>query len=537
MLTPDGWDSARFLELVLNFGSFPFPVLFLPSRTPQGHNAGRWALRRRQKLKAMKTSLQWVIFFTLFLAGCSASKAISTADRLPLPTQTVIVEFTSLPKTAIQPTSILASSATGTINSLLSACPSGNPELKPNFSQQITKDSPGLGEPILAFLNNGGTTQAVINALSWTDQQDLSPDLKYDDSIKNKDDFNKSHLFEQDLTGDGIPEFIVSRVNLYILGCRNQKYELLLQLNNDDWVNRVAAPWITAIDDLNSDGTPEIVVKSYYDMTGTAFRVFEWQGDQFYSLINAKSTSNYFTESDAIAIPMGELILANVDKNETKELIAQGYKLFPHGLPSRGEKYTYGWNRKNFVLLSKEFSKPIYRFEAVQDGDRYSLTGNYDKAISFYQDGIFSDKLDWWSSERNQYEVDCFSSKPNCPGFPVPPSPDPKEYYNLAAYSRFRIMVTYVLRGWLSDAETVYNELQKQFPPGQTGNAYAEMASRFWNEYQASENMEKACSKAIEYAKSNPTGVLSYLGNGDYALAYYGEQSLSYTAEDVCPFK
>jgi hypothetical protein len=29
---PDGWDSARFLELVLNFGSFPFRELFLPSR-------------------------------------------------------------------------------------------------------------------------------------------------------------------------------------------------------------------------------------------------------------------------------------------------------------------------------------------------------------------------------------------------------------------------------------------------------------------------------------------------------------------------
>jgi hypothetical protein len=29
---PDGWDSARFLELVLNFGSFPFLSLFLSSR-------------------------------------------------------------------------------------------------------------------------------------------------------------------------------------------------------------------------------------------------------------------------------------------------------------------------------------------------------------------------------------------------------------------------------------------------------------------------------------------------------------------------
>jgi len=29
---PDGWDSARFLGLVLSFGSFPFRELVLPSR-------------------------------------------------------------------------------------------------------------------------------------------------------------------------------------------------------------------------------------------------------------------------------------------------------------------------------------------------------------------------------------------------------------------------------------------------------------------------------------------------------------------------
>ena len=29
---PDGWDSARFLGLVLRFGSIPFPSFFLPSR-------------------------------------------------------------------------------------------------------------------------------------------------------------------------------------------------------------------------------------------------------------------------------------------------------------------------------------------------------------------------------------------------------------------------------------------------------------------------------------------------------------------------
>lgn len=201
------------------------------------------------------------------------------------------------------------------------------------------------------------------------------------------------------------------------------------------------------------------------------------------------------------------------------------------------KQYFYSWNGLNYIFSAKEYSKPIYRFEAVQDGDRYSLIGNYDKAISSYQDAIFSDKLDWWSSERNRYEINCFGSKPNCPYFPTPPSSDPKEFFNLSAYSRFRLLLIYILRGWHSDAEVVYKELQKQFPKGQTGHAYAEMATIFWMEYQQSGNIGLSCKKAIEYTEANSIEILSYLGNGDYAIAYYGEQSLRYTAKDVCPFK
>jgi hypothetical protein len=37
MNAPDGWNWARFLELFLNFGGFPFPSVSLPSRRyPQG---------------------------------------------------------------------------------------------------------------------------------------------------------------------------------------------------------------------------------------------------------------------------------------------------------------------------------------------------------------------------------------------------------------------------------------------------------------------------------------------------------------------
>ena len=44
---PDGWDSARFFELFLSFGTplrgGPFLTRSLPSCAPEGHNASHWA--------------------------------------------------------------------------------------------------------------------------------------------------------------------------------------------------------------------------------------------------------------------------------------------------------------------------------------------------------------------------------------------------------------------------------------------------------------------------------------------------------------
>ena len=37
--------TLRVLEVILSYGKFPFPSLFLPSRTPKGHNGNRWAYR------------------------------------------------------------------------------------------------------------------------------------------------------------------------------------------------------------------------------------------------------------------------------------------------------------------------------------------------------------------------------------------------------------------------------------------------------------------------------------------------------------
>jgi hypothetical protein len=89
----------------------------------------------------------------------------------------------------------------------------------------------------------------------------------------------------------------------------------------------------------------------------------------------------------------------------------------------------------------------------------------------------------------------------------------------------------------LPEAEIVYNTLQKKYSEGQVGHAYAEMAAAFWNEYQKEKNIGQACAKAVDYATAHPGETLSYLGNGENAITYYGEQSLEYRPDDLCPFR
>src|SRR5262249_42057413 len=106
------------------------------------------------------------------------------------------------------------------------------------------------------------------------------------------------------------------------------------------------------------------------------------------------------------------------------------------GLWNRVKTTTYSWNGKFYVKAYVSRAKPQYRYQAIQDGDRETLYGHYQKAIAFYQEAIFNPDLDWMSSERVLYQINIDSSYYHHPT-PTPqptPVPDESEYPRLAAY-------------------------------------------------------------------------------------------------------
>jgi hypothetical protein len=191
---------------------------------------------------------------------------------------------------------------------------------------------------------------------------------------------------------------------------------------------------------------------------------------------------------------------------------------------------TYEWDGQYFTLKNDEYTPPVYRFQAIQDADREVVNGYFDRALVLYQDASFSNKLEWWSPERRTYETNpLYFSTPETPE----PTPivDNTEYPKLAAYAYYRIMLLHIVRGYESDAGTVYITLQQKFGTDPNGRPYVEMATAFWEAYQSTHKMYDGCAAAIQYAAEH-SEILIPLGSD-----YHGSQSHTYVPADVCPFR
>ena len=278
--------------------------------------------------------------------------------------------------------------------------------------------------------------------------------------------------------------------------------------------------------DMNLNGLPELVI-FHGDAADREIDIWEWNGDGF-DWTNREELGQWSRPSCSVLIGPNSFHIEDTNGDGLLELVLeQGFPLesiFDDQLPWREEVRTCGWNGKDYVLIDIEFTAPHYRFQALQDADWAMWFGDFEKALTLYQDVIFSDELDWWSEERSLYEI--WLANGIEPG-PKPPR-DPAEYFHLAAYARFRIMLLHLLRGDETSADLVYRSLQDAFPPDQLGHGFAEMAKEYWDEYQLSGSIKAACGEAVQYALENPD-MLDYLrGNG--------WQAKNYEPLDVCPF-
>jgi hypothetical protein len=391
--------------------------------------------------------------------------------------------------------------------------------------------------PILKILNAGASPSLVAES--------------YNSALESR------RLNLWDLTGDGVPEMVIYKEMLTaVLGCREGRFQELLNFS----FGTMFSPQIFAIVDMNGNFTPDVV---FATIIGSGWNlgvmILEWNGSEFISMLQAdhslireggggkaSSTSRlarilfwyeqFFAPLDiALMNGMAEWEIRDLDGNGTKELILKDFgpahmdTLYSFG-PWRGKRVVFSWDGLHYLYSALEMDPPKYRFQAVQDADRFFLMGDYARAKQYYRAVIADVRLDWWTPDRVRYLLDqqwaVGSGRPT----PVPPMEDADEYPCLAAYASYRLMVLDSIRGDLESAEKAYAGLLKSHPYGSPGYPYVLVAAGFLGTYRATGDVAKACARVLEYVESHED-ILAPLGDSNH-----GGQSHNYESQDLCPY-
>lgn len=424
-------------------------------------------------------------------------------------------------------------------------CPVQQAWLIPDFSWSLKYDRfYSLKDAALSFLNSGGTYEKLIEPVTL---------FSY---IWDREITFTAEASQEDLTGDGVPEIIMrDEVDFYILGCQAGKYQALLTIKGSGGgpIGTGAARLLDS-EDINRDGIQEVLISksSCGNCVGDDYQLLEWDGSTFSSLfVHQKYRSPYGVISQDVHEPgvisisglsiddpsIHPPFLQDSDQNGFIELVLSG------GIPSsfnarysgpwRVETITLSWNGSHYIITNWEADAPVYRFQAVQDGDVYTRFEKYDKALQSYQQAIVSSTLDTWNSTRQEYERKYFFDPYYEGTIPPEPASDPVESAMLAAYARYKIMLLAVIQGQTIKAQDAYDTLQSEYPEGTDGFIYADIARVFWDDYTVSQDTESACSKVIQQVNRNPEMYLEYLGKS--MKNTHGDWSLTYTAEELCP--
>ena len=436
----------------------------------------------------------------------------STSTYVPTEAPIPSATNTSLPPQSFNPAAIKTFTPSSP-----SQCPKEDPSLRFNAENAYASAPPGEGNQyftkyVLEFLNSGGTLQSISRA------------------------FETQFFRIQDVTGDNISELIFPYgIWLDIFGCRNGKYELMFAATD---ISNISGVDIIDVLDINQNGLAEIIINMNGCMGNRCptIRVYEWNGKDFQNLIENPNSGD---GCSFLSVAPFEVKIQDIDNNGTKEIILSNNRLTQpdNDFPYRKETRICMWNGQNIVVYKREFDPPYYRFQAVQDGDRKTLAGDYGKALVFYQQTINDRNLQWFTQERKWYDFWIYHSKyfPSLKEPTPTASPsmvqDPNEYPILAAYAYYRIMLVHILQQNTTKAETILNTLQSDFPMESPGNYFTQVASVFWQEYQHSMNVQNSCQKVVDYVQQHPLPT-EYLGDWDH-----GAHSIRYTAETICPFR
>lgn len=458
----------------------------------------------------MKKILFLILIMLFILSACTnvetnlETQVVKNNTRISSPTKTLIPSHTPRPPTNLPPISTFT--PTFDVSMIITFTPEEKaicPKTNLDENIELYKDQgyvPNADEvfpPILDFLNKGGDVNKIIE--------------------KSDQVFRTNVASLQDMTNDGTPELVYKYPGLLVFTCENSQYKIIFEGGG---ISRYKI-----LNDINKNGIPEILTNIGISNAGVDINIEEWNGSEFSSIGQLGIDGGFHYD------------IVDWNKDGLQDFVFRGGASGPCCLdfttPWRYKTRIYSWNGNEYLESYLFFDKAEYRFQAIQDGDREVLYGNYEIALSHYQDAISNSSLEWWTEERKDYEVKLFYDSYN----PTPPTPlpypleNPAEYPSLVSYAYYRIMLLQLMQGQETEANQIYRTLQETFGMDVYAKPYIEMTTEFLRAYQVNKSMYDGCVAAIQYAVENPE-ILIPLGSN-----YHSDQSKIYKPADVCPFR
>lgn len=444
---------------------------------------------RRVRPRCQMTSAFMRAIVTGFLL--SGLLACSSPTPTPEPEPTVLVSTDTPPPepptgapTEPPPTPSPPASPTASVSPptpALVACPAaGSPTLaRPDNAA----DYPAA---IQQYLSAGGSAAALGDTLAeW----------------KALPDATTAQVAAADLTGDGNPEVVVALKDpsdLLVFGCQGGAYVPSYSLQQS--VERWEVGWVVnlqQVDDMNTDGRPEIAFTLSTCGAHTCYKTLEilgWDGMAFASLMGGSLDMPY---PDYVVTP--------------GRIEAQSGPIGSVGAePQRGYSEVWEWDGSVFTVTQQIWEPPIYRYHALLDGDRALMAGDYTVATTTYERVISDDALQEWGAVSGI----------------IDPA---EERTQLTAFARWRLVLVYLLTGETENAQSAYDQLQADYPPGTTGHDVSAMAGTFWMAYLIEDSVAAGCTEVVTAAMSK-TAVQDFFNwNYGYANPYWEPLNL-------CPF-
>jgi len=246
------------------------------------------------------------------------------------------------------------------------------------------------------------------------------------------------------------------------------------------------------VGDVNLDGQADVVYTLSSCGAHTCYETLEilgWDGTAFVSLMGSPLEMPYPTYT----VTPGRI------EAQSGGIGSVGAE------PQRGYSEVWELDGGVFTRTEQIWEPPVYRYHALLDGDRALLSADYATARAAYERVVGDDTLQEWIADSAG------------------------ERAQLAAFARWRLVLTYLLMGELDSAQLEYDRLQADYPAGAAGHDVAALAETFWTAYLADGHVADGCAQVVAAAEVDTLVQ-------DFFNSSYGYANPWWELVDLCPF-